>query len=312
MPRQGGWVPAYSDITRNRKTRAAADALRISRHQLVGHLIAFWTWAREQKTPVPVGGPLYEEDIERAAEWTGKRGKFVEALEKAAATVSESGHGFLVRGDDGLLYIHDWTDGGGRGVKVSTDAGERRNRNRSRSGSRSNTDPDREQIATREDQRRSDPPPTPSAPRAAPAADIASPRRSPASPGEPESEGVAAYLAVHDRFLSTWGPRDDGQRLRVLDSPCAQRGCLLEHVQQAERSLSDRDTWPRPPRQPWSAFAKALDHAMASCDLGNAPDSAEGEHLESLPLPPDDELDYLRKTGQIAPIPSGVQRRRDV
>lgn len=318
--RQGGWIPVYSDLTRHEKTQRAADLLRLKQHgpqAVAGYLVTLWNRAAQERVPVPAGGPIADRVVEHWAEWEGKRGALLEALVAA---------GFIDRRDDGL-YLHGWEDGGGRSVRQR----DRWVRNKRNGGAEfraeSNAEPSeeiragvRETDQTRPDQR--DPDPDLSGdPRNH--ARAKGPRREAgsASPAEPEpapelvtvrDAGVAAYLAAHDRMLSTWGPRDDEHRRRVVASSCASDGCLAEHVRTAERSLSDRDVWPQPPRQPWSAFAKALDHAMASCGLGTMPDADDDDRLESLPLASEALIRDLRDRGELGESMAPPRLRRSI
>lgn len=106
--RQGGYVPAYSDLTRHEKTLRVADRLRIRNHgpqAVAGYLVTLWNRCAQENIPTPEGGPLPEDRIEHWAEWGGKRGAFFDALLEA---------GFIERHQDGRLYLHDWEHGGGR------------------------------------------------------------------------------------------------------------------------------------------------------------------------------------------------------
>ena len=125
MPRQGQWVPAYSDLARHEKTLAVARALGFKKHgpqAVAGYLITLWNRAASERIPADLGGPLTEAAVEHWAEWEGRRGAFLAALIAS---------GYIDR-RDGLLYLHDWRDGGGRSVKSSADAAERARRYRER------------------------------------------------------------------------------------------------------------------------------------------------------------------------------------
>lgn len=111
--RQGGWIPAYSDLTRHQKTRDAAQRLGLKAHgkeAVAGYLVTLWNRAAAERIPTPDGGPIPAESIEYWAEWSGKRGAFLRALLEA---------GFVEQGEDGV-YLHDWEDGGGKSVKQRT------------------------------------------------------------------------------------------------------------------------------------------------------------------------------------------------
>lgn len=270
--RQGGWVPVYGDVTRHPKTRAVAEALRVSRHAVVGHLVALWAWAAVEKVPVPAGGPLYDEDVERAAEWDGKRGRMVEALLTA---------GYLDRGEDGLLYLHDWGDGGGKSVKAKVRWA--RNKRNVRADSNADTSEDtRAEVSedvraldqTRSDQKRSDPPlPPHEAVRPARA-------KSAGRGGAPSAESPEAWVrAKHAEFHGTMSPDTGLHIAEALDrTRHADRPCVAEHIGEADRVLAERQERERV-KVPWRFWWRAFESALGSCGGGG-----RASEPESIPV----------------------------
>ncbi len=102
------YIEVRTTFPGHRKTKAAARALRIDRHKLMGHLVTLWIWALDN---VPSHGSLAgitDVDLEEAAEWPEDlAGDMVPNLIEA---------GFIdVEGD--RRYLHDWDDYAGRMLK---------------------------------------------------------------------------------------------------------------------------------------------------------------------------------------------------
>lgn len=99
------WLKVDASLFEHPKTRRLARALGISPEQTVGHLIRLWGWAM-RIFPDGVLRNIDTEDLADAAHFTGDAEKFEEAL----LSCSCNGVGFLERGDDGTLILHDWDE----------------------------------------------------------------------------------------------------------------------------------------------------------------------------------------------------------
>jgi hypothetical protein len=169
------YIEVRTTLPGHRKTKAAARALRVDRHKLVGHLVALWIWALDN---VPSSGSLAgitDVDVEEAAEWPDElAGTLVPALVDA---------GFVDVEDDGR-YLHDWDDYAGRLLKKRE--ADRDRKRQERAAARSPKSPkDVQRIGG--DVRRSRPSDTPvgaSSTADAPSVDIARPTDTPARPSD--------------------------------------------------------------------------------------------------------------------------------
>lgn len=302
--RLGGWIPAYSDLTRHRKTVRVAETLRIKAHgpqAVAGYLVTLWNRAAAENTP-PDGGPVPEASIEHWAEWSGKRGVLLDALVVA---------GFMERRQDGL-YFHDWEEGGGRVVVTRHQNAERRRRARQREATRDvtrDTERDVPRDVTRLEERRgeekrSEPPPTPSAP-TAPRLPRPGQGGGLASPESPEG----LVRAKHDEFHATMS---EGTAVLIRETLTLHQhaegeraACLVRHIADADGQLASARR-ERRIANPWRWWLKALEGEMASCGADSA---APDEHLESLSLPPDELIPELRESGQIRDLPRPGARR---
>jgi len=98
------WIESHQTLARHPKTIRAAQALGISRVQVIGHLHFLWWWCLDYADEGSLDG-LSDLEIAAAAEWDGDAEAFTLALTRA---------GFLEADDTGTLHIHDWQDYAGR------------------------------------------------------------------------------------------------------------------------------------------------------------------------------------------------------
>lgn len=127
------YIESHQELLGHPKTRRAARLLNLPRVHLVGHLHALWYWCMDYAQDGEV--TRYDAaDLADAAEWEGDPDLFVDSLITA---------GFLDRGTDGALHVHDWHDYAGRLI-------ERRaaNRNRMRSARAKHDTPSIDECAT--------------------------------------------------------------------------------------------------------------------------------------------------------------------
>ena len=104
------WIKSFQELGNHPKLKRAARTLGICCPQLVGHLHYLWWWALEYAQDGDLTGYTVE-DIADAAGWEGDASAFVEALVGCGVN---GGAGFLERGEDGRLYLHDWSDYAGK------------------------------------------------------------------------------------------------------------------------------------------------------------------------------------------------------
>jgi len=98
------WIESHQGLAKHPKTLKLARKLNISIAQTIGHLHLFWWWAMDYAQD----GDLSHcdpEDIAIAADWQDDAKLFVDALIDV---------GFIDRGDDGSLSIHDWYEYAGK------------------------------------------------------------------------------------------------------------------------------------------------------------------------------------------------------
>ena|SRR3990167_2404249 len=93
------WIESHQTLRDHPKTLSVMDTLGISRPAAVGHLHLFWWWCMDYAEQGDLSR-YTPAQIDRAAEWTGKAGKFTEAMIDA---------GFFNRDGD-KITVHDWLD----------------------------------------------------------------------------------------------------------------------------------------------------------------------------------------------------------
>jgi len=104
------WIESHQELRNHPKTKRLARQLGISLPQAIGHLHCLWWWALDYAVTGDLS-PYDSEDIADAAMWEGDPQEFIEAL----LTCGPGGRpGFLERGPDGRLRLHDWHDYAGR------------------------------------------------------------------------------------------------------------------------------------------------------------------------------------------------------
>lgn len=91
------WIEVHQALRDHRKVWALAAELDMPEAHVSGHVIYLWLWGLDsaQDGVLPKSIPV----IERAAGWTGERGKFVRSLIAS---------GFVDEAEDGTLSLHDW------------------------------------------------------------------------------------------------------------------------------------------------------------------------------------------------------------
>lgn len=92
----------YQGFNRHRKTIAMRKLLGTS-----DPIISLWLWSAENAANGDLSA-LTDDDVERMADWTGKRGRAVAAMVEV---------GFLDRQADGSLRLHNWAKRTGAGVE---------------------------------------------------------------------------------------------------------------------------------------------------------------------------------------------------
>lgn len=112
------WIRVDQSLATHRKTFVAADLLRISTPQMVGHLVCLWAWAIDNAPDGDLSG-MPPRLIAQAAQWKGKCERFVEALISAVWL------------DPGPT-IHDWDEYGGATIRARHAAAERMRASRSK------------------------------------------------------------------------------------------------------------------------------------------------------------------------------------
>jgi DnaD/phage-associated family protein len=114
------WIESHQGLAKHPKTLKLARKLNINIAQAIGHLHLFWWWAMEYAQD----GDLSHcdpEDIAIAADWPGDAGLFVDSLVDS---------GFVDRGDDGNLSIHDWYEYAGKLIERRIADAERKRKER--------------------------------------------------------------------------------------------------------------------------------------------------------------------------------------
>lgn len=104
------WIESHQSLRNHPKTKKAMRLLGVSAAELVGLLHFLWWWAEDYAQD----GDLSDydvADIEAAVGWEGEPGRFVQALLDCGFGGKA---GFLERGADGQLLIHDWYDYAGK------------------------------------------------------------------------------------------------------------------------------------------------------------------------------------------------------
>ncbi len=105
------WIESHQDLDDHPKTRKAALILGINVPSVIGHLHILWHWA----VSYAPDGDLTDftlDDIALAARWDGDPEQFVNALLNCRLGAGRVG--FLERGEDGRLVIHDWWEYAGK------------------------------------------------------------------------------------------------------------------------------------------------------------------------------------------------------
>lgn len=90
------WIESHQTLREHPKTYLLCGFLSIKKAQVIGHLHLLWWWCVDY---APEGQIKHnDQQIARAAEWSGDSKQFVDALVAA---------GFLDR-SNGVLTVHDW------------------------------------------------------------------------------------------------------------------------------------------------------------------------------------------------------------
>lgn len=110
------WIKVCQRLIDHEKTFNLAESLDLEEVQVVGYLVALWTWALDHH---PTGVlPQNDRIIAKACRWNGPPEPFVRALVHA---------GFVDDDYMGKMTIHDWYEYAGRMV-ILREANKKRQR----------------------------------------------------------------------------------------------------------------------------------------------------------------------------------------
>ena len=98
------WIELHQTLREHKKMFACADALNLSRIEMIGTLVSLWLWALDNAQDGSLAG-VSDRTIARVCDFPEKKcGKLMESLHK---------HGWLDRNGDHYV-IHDWYDYAGK------------------------------------------------------------------------------------------------------------------------------------------------------------------------------------------------------
>lgn len=98
------WIELHQTLREHKKMFACADALGLSRIEMIGTLVSLWLWALDNAQDGSLEG-VSDKTIARVCDFPEKKaGKLMEALHK---------HGWIDRDGDRYV-IHDWYDYAGK------------------------------------------------------------------------------------------------------------------------------------------------------------------------------------------------------
>ena len=98
------WIELHQTLREHKKMFACADALNLSRIEMIGTLVSLWLWALDNAQDGSLEG-VSDKTIARVCDFPEKKaGKLMEALNK---------HGWLDKSGDHYV-IHDWYDYAGK------------------------------------------------------------------------------------------------------------------------------------------------------------------------------------------------------
>lgn len=113
------WMKVEQSIRDHRKILQVADELDVDAAHVTGCLVLLWLWAIDNAPEGSLEG-VQPGTIARAAQWTGEKSAFIEALTRA---------GLLDETPDGL-QIHDWAERAGNLIERRKGDAERKRRER--------------------------------------------------------------------------------------------------------------------------------------------------------------------------------------
>ncbi len=119
------WIKVEQSIRDHRKILQVADELDVDAAHVTGCLVLLWLWAIDNAPEGSLEG-VQPGTIARAAQWTGEKSAFIEALTRA---------GLLDETPDGL-QIHDWAERAGNLIERRKGDAERKRRERASKKSR--------------------------------------------------------------------------------------------------------------------------------------------------------------------------------
>lgn len=115
------WIELHQTLREHKKMFACADALGLSRIEMVGTLVSLWLWALDNAQDGSLEG-VSDKTIARVCYFPEKKaGKLMEALHK---------HGWLDLDGDHYV-IHDWNDYAGKLMERRKKDRERKNNSKS-------------------------------------------------------------------------------------------------------------------------------------------------------------------------------------
>lgn len=99
---QQPWFQVFADLPGHDKIGTLRDELKLkNRYEAVGLIICVWSWAAVHAPSGELKKGMSVQDIADAAGWRKSAKRFLEALVAS---------GFVDRGEDGSLALHDWDD----------------------------------------------------------------------------------------------------------------------------------------------------------------------------------------------------------
>lgn len=237
------WIESHQSLGDHPKTARAAEALKISHPQVVGHLHYLWWWALEYAPDGNLKGYTAAQ-IAVAARWpkpqTSPPHPFIEALVNCGRTGQA---GFLERDADGFLKIHDWDEFAGKLI-------DRRARNRQRmKGTRATHEPDTNSARAEHVQRTDDArvqlptvPNLPNLPNPTGASEpSAAPRLLDASGSSSETDGIDPAFAKVIQGLAKFKIEARGTQVERLIA-CLDDGAKPEWFERAAKIAAAKPT----------------------------------------------------------------------
>ncbi len=136
------WLEVHQTLVNHSKTLRAACALGASKFEIIGALVALWSWSMDHAEDGQIDihdWPIIVENIG----WRGNPSELLSAMLGCGKANGEDGnHGFIVK-DGNVLRIHDWDQYAGRLLDKRRAHRERNQRARSVRAACAPTEPNR-------------------------------------------------------------------------------------------------------------------------------------------------------------------------